>query len=143
MRLADYRRVFRITANRFAMIRTDTEIKMDKVLTPDNIMQDKSGQPPGLFAWLKRELIIFLGLAVIGLTLVPLSIYLVGKRVLGNYGDGGILKDLYADLYTRFIAFEPGAWILLLGPWLFITFIRFLYLPLKWKRRPKTLPTES
>ena len=116
---------------------------MDKALTPENTRRDKSGQPLGLIAWLKREMIIFLGLAVIGLTLVPLSIYLVGKRMLGDYGDGGILKDLYADLYSRFVAFEPGAWILLLGPWLFITFVRFLYLPLKWKRKPKSLPTDS
>ena len=113
---------------------------MGKPLTPDNIGQDKSGQPLGLIAWLKREMIVFLGLSTIGFTLVPLSIYMVGKRILGNYGDGGILKDLYADLYSRFVAFEPGAWILLLGPWLFITFVRLLYQPLKWKRKPKSLP---
>ena len=113
---------------------------MDKPLTPDNIGQDKPGQPLGLIAWLKREMIVFLGLSTIGFTLVPLSIYMVGKRILGNYGDGGILKDLYADLYSRFVAFEPGAWILLLGPWLFITFVRLLYQPLKWKRKPKSLP---
>ncbi len=125
------------------MITAGTDIKMDQALTLENVGQEKTEQPLGLIARLKRETVVFLGLAVIGFTLVPLSIYLVGKRILGDYGDGGILKDFYADLYLRFSAFEPGAWILLLGPWLFITFVRLLYLPLKWKRMPKSPSPES
>lgn len=107
---------------------------MDQALDTDITQHDEVAKPQGLIAWLKRELIVFLSLSVIGFTLIPMSIYIVGKRLLGDYG-GGILKDLYADLYIRFSAFEPGVWLLLLGPWLFVTLVRFLYLPLKWKRK--------
>ena len=64
-----------------------------------------------------REATWLAGLLLVGLVLLPLSIYVVGTLVFGEYGGGG-LADLYADLIGRFLGGEPVAWFLLLSPYL-------------------------
>ncbi|HEX5765954.1 MAG TPA: hypothetical protein VFY27_10325 [Woeseiaceae bacterium] len=66
---------------------------------------------------LAREAAWFAGLLFGGLVLLPLSIYLVGKAVFGEYGAGS-LGDFYADLLGKFIGGEPAVWFLLLSPYL-------------------------
>jgi hypothetical protein len=57
------------------------------------------------------------GLLLAGLVLLPLSIYVVGKLVFGEYGAGG-LGDFYADLLGAFLNGEAVVWFLLLSPYL-------------------------
>lgn len=64
-----------------------------------------------------KEAASFAGLLFAGLAILPVSIYLVGNAVFGEYG-AGTLADFYADLLGKFIAGEPAVWFLLLSPYL-------------------------
>jgi hypothetical protein len=59
----------------------------------------------------------FGGLLFVGLVILPLSIYVVGRAVFGDYGGGG-LGDFYAELLGRFVRGEPVVSFLLLSPYL-------------------------
>jgi hypothetical protein len=52
-----------------------------------------------------------------GLVILPLSIYVVGNAVFGEYG-AGTLGDFYIDLLGKFMGGEPAVWFLLLSPYL-------------------------
>jgi hypothetical protein len=56
-------------------------------------------------------------LLVAGLVILPVSIYLVGQAVFGEYGAGG-LGDFYVHLLGKFMSGEPVVWFLLLSPYL-------------------------
>jgi hypothetical protein len=64
---------------------------------------------------IKREVAWVAGLLFAGLVILPVSIYLVGRAVFGEYGGGG-LGEFYAGLLGRFLHGEPAAWFLLLSP---------------------------
>lgn len=66
---------------------------------------------------LAREAAWLAGLLFTGLVILPLSIYVVGNAVFGEYG-AGTLWDFYADLLGKFLAGEPAVWFLLLSPYL-------------------------
>jgi len=57
------------------------------------------------------------GLLFAGLVILPISIYLVGRAIFGEYG-GGALGDFYARLLGDFLSGEPVIWFLLLSPYL-------------------------
>lgn len=81
-------------------------------------------------AW-RRELRIaglWLGF---GLLVMPFLIYLAGVLTLGPY-DGGLLSFL-GSLLAAFFTLKPTAWLLVLGPYLIFSALRFLTRPL---RRP-------
>jgi len=63
------------------------------------------------------EVAWFAVLAFVGLTILPLAIYVVGRAVFGDYGDGGLL-DFYRMLLREFLSGEPVVWFLLLSPYL-------------------------
>lgn len=64
-----------------------------------------------------REATWLAGLLLVGLVLLPLSIYVVGTLVFGEYGGGG-LGDFYAELIGQFFSGNLVVWFLLLSPWL-------------------------
>jgi hypothetical protein len=81
-------------------------------------------------AW-RRELRIaglWLGF---GLLVMPFLIYLAGVLTLGPY-DGGLLSFL-GSLLAAFFTLKPTAWLLVFGPYLIFSALRFLTHPL---RRP-------
>ena len=64
-----------------------------------------------------KEAAWFGGLWLVGLAILPLSIYIVGRAVFGDYGGGG-LGDFYAELLGRSVRGELVVWFLLLSPYL-------------------------
>jgi hypothetical protein len=62
-----------------------------------------------------REAALLTGLVFIGLVILPLSIYLVGQAVFGEYGNGGF-ASFYGELHRYLRDGEPVVWFLLLSP---------------------------
>ena len=79
----------------------------------------------------RRELWIFGGLAGFGLLVLPALVYTVGVVLLGEYRPGATVGAFYADLYAELAALSPWAWLLVLGPWLGIQWLRLLWLPFR------------
>ncbi len=70
-----------------------------------------------------REVAMFLGLLFAGLVLLPIAIYWIGPRVLGDFGGYGF-ADFYSSLSARLRGGEPAAWFLVLSPYLVIQVLR-------------------
>lgn len=64
-----------------------------------------------------KETALLTGLVFVGLFILPLSIYLVGKAIFGEYGNGGF-ASFYGQLHDKFRDGEPVVWFLLLTPYL-------------------------
>lgn len=72
-----------------------------------------------------------LGLALlVGLLIMPALIYLAGKYTLGAYSHGTPMEGqssvftLFYDFYKGLIELRPSCWIVLLGPFAFLCFVR-------------------
>lgn len=79
-----------------------------------------------------RELRYFGLIAGFGLLVLPILVYLAGVLTLGPY-DGGLLAFL-GSLYGAFFTLQPGAWGLLLGPYVLFWMLRLLTRPLRRRR---------
>lgn len=79
-------------------------------------------------AW-QRELRLAALLVGFGLLVMPFLIYLAGVLTLGPY-EGGLPSFLGALLNAFFTA-TPSAWVLVAGPYLLFTAVRFLTRPLR------------
>jgi len=64
----------------------------------------------------RGELSAFLICIALGLTLVPLLVWLVGSRSLGAYTNGGAL-EFWRDDLLALMHFELPHWIVALGPY--------------------------
>jgi hypothetical protein len=78
---------------------------------------------------LRRELLLLALLGGFGLLALPGLVYAVGAFLLGEYRPGATVGMFYADLYGQLLAPSPWAWLLVLGPWLGIQWLRLLWLP--------------
>ena len=79
-----------------------------------------------------------LGLALlVGLLVMPALIYLVGRYSLGPYSHGTSLEpnsnvfSLFFDFYKGLIELRPSCWIVVVGPFVFLTFVRLCRLVLR------------
>jgi hypothetical protein len=64
------------------------------------------------------------GLAVLfGLAVMPVLIFLAGSVTLGGYGNGGLLA-LYGDFFRGLFEPRGSFWIVLIGPFVFLTLFR-------------------
>lgn len=91
----------------------------------------------------RRELLVFACLVGFGLLVLPALVYAVGVVLLGEYRPGATVGSFYADLYAQLAAPEPWAWLLVLGPWLGIQWLRLLWLPFRaLLRRPAATASE-
>ena len=63
------------------------------------------------------------------LLVLPFLVYLAGLLSLGPY-EGGIAKFL-GSLFGALLRLEPAAWLLVLGPWLLVSVLRFTTRPLR------------
>ena len=79
-------------------------------------------------AW-RRELRLLALWSAFGLVVMPFLIYLAGVLTLGPY-EGGLLAFL-GSLLAAFFTLKPTAWLLVLGPYLLFTAVRFLTRPLR------------
>jgi hypothetical protein len=82
-----------------------------------NVMDELNTTVAGTKTW-QRELAIAAGLLAVGLIALPFAVYVVGQRVLGEYGDGAGALDLAESLWLDLLAFQLPAWILVLSPYL-------------------------
>lgn len=64
-----------------------------------------------------RESAIFLCLLFLGLLIMPLAIYMVGKSVFGEYGGTGF-SAFYGTLHSAIRDGEPAVLFLVLSPYL-------------------------
>jgi len=72
-----------------------------------------------------RELLTLALCLALGLTVMPLLIWIAGKAELGPYGNGGLgalLGDYYSALATGSLAF----WLVALGPYAAVWLLRGL-----------------
>jgi hypothetical protein len=102
-----------------------------------------TGAGQKLFTWFERardyyfslsrpkfEAMTF-GLAFLaGLLIMPALIYLAGKYTLGAYAHGTVQEthgvfSLFLDFFKGLVEPRPSCWVVLLGPFLFLTFARF------------------
>jgi hypothetical protein len=73
-----------------------------------------------------REAALLLGLLLVGLVVVPFSIYLIGPRLLGEFGGHGF-ADFFGSLSARIRAGEASAWFLVLSPYLIVQALRLTW----------------
>lgn len=74
---------------------------------------------------------VTLGFALlVGLLIMPALIYLAGRYTLDPYANGGVFA-LYADFFKGL--FEPRAscWVVVIGPFVFLTLVRLFRLALR------------
>jgi hypothetical protein len=72
---------------------------------------------------LVRELVLDGGLLLIGVFLLPLVVYLVGKLVFGTYGGDG-LGAFFGDVIGRLTSGSAAAWFLVLSPLIVVSILR-------------------
>ena len=65
---------------------------------------------------LSRSLLAMLGLALMGVLVLPVAGYVAGKRVIGAYEGRLGLRDYLGSIYSAAAAGEVLAWWLLLAP---------------------------
>jgi hypothetical protein len=80
----------------------------------------------------KRELLTVLLCLVLGLVLMPLSIWLVGNRTLGPYSNGGPLS-LWRDFAVGLLHGSLAFWLVALGPYAAV----WLWRVLRWGWRQR------
>lgn len=78
---------------------------------------------------LRKELLLLALLVGFGVLALPGLVYAVGAFLLGEYRPGATVGTFYGDLYGQLLAPSPWAWLLVLGPWLGIQWLRLLWLP--------------
>ncbi len=64
-----------------------------------------------------RELALFLVLFFVGLVVLPILIYLIGKSLFGEYGGTGF-SDFYQMLHGELRGGDPVVWFLMLSPYI-------------------------
>jgi hypothetical protein len=72
----------------------------------------------------QREVVLAAWLLGFGLLALPFGVYVVGKRMLGEYGQGLGPLDLAESIWLDLLALRPAAWILVLSPYLTIQLAR-------------------
>ena len=85
----------------------------------------------------KREAAIALGLLAFGILVPPFAIYLVGRQLIGEYSAAGVM-GLAERLWGDLLAFELGAWVLALCPYVLVQLARFVYR--LWRPREPVIP---
>jgi hypothetical protein len=81
----------------------------------------------------QREAAIAAGLFAFGLLALPFAIYVVGQRLLGEYGEGAGPLALAEHLWLDLLALRLPAWLLVLSPYLTIQLARAVRRA--WRRR--------
>ena len=75
-------------------------------------------------SWLKKELLLAATLLSCGLLPLPVVVYWVGSRVVGEYSAESGLWGLIWNVWTDFATGSVLAWILVVSPYLLIQLLR-------------------
>jgi hypothetical protein len=84
---------------------------------------DELDAPARATNW-QREVAIAAGFLAFGLLALPFLVYLVGQRMLGEYGDGEGPLSLAESIWLDLLSLSLSAWILVLSPYLAIQLAR-------------------
>ncbi len=76
---------------------------------------------------LRKELILASSLIGGGLLLLPLAVFWVGQRIVGEYESEAGLWGLLVNIWSDFFSLELGAWLLVLSPYLTIQLLRLAF----------------
>lgn len=76
---------------------------------------------------LKRELILATVLIGFGWFLLPVAVYWVGRQVIGEYESTTGFWGLIGHVWSDFLALAPGAWLLVLSPYVVIQLLRLAH----------------
>ena len=77
----------------------------------------------------RREAALFLGLLFLGFVIMPLAIFWVGQRVLGEFGGAGY-AEFFGNLSGNIRGGDPVAWFFVLSPylgWQILRLMRFAW----------------
>ena len=77
-------------------------------------MRDQTSPFSGVF---RKEAAVFASFLFLGLVLLPVLVWFVGKAVFGAYGGAGF-ADFYGTLSSKIRSGDLVAWFLVLSPWL-------------------------
>jgi hypothetical protein len=84
------------------------------------------GRARGYYFSLSRPKFEALTLALallVGLVVMPVLIFIAGSYALKSYADGGLFS-LFTNFCKGLVDFRPSCWIVLIGPFVFLTFFR-------------------
>jgi hypothetical protein len=74
---------------------------------------------------------VTLGLALLfGLLVMPALIYLAGRYTLSAYAHGGVFA-LYGDYFKGLFGGRSSFWLVLIGPYVFLSLLRLFRLALR------------
>lgn len=103
--------------------------------------KEQDRREPRLPPRLRKELILAGVLIAVGILVLPIGIFHVGQRLLGDYSaEGAGVLHLYGQILRDMGAGRPIAWLLVLSPWLGILLLRALWWPFS-RRRSEAEPT--
>jgi len=93
----------------------------------------------------RRELTIASAAFAVGFFVLPLAIYWMGQRMLGNYPTGAGMLDLADQIWGDFLELAPAAWLLVFSPYLLLLLARLLRRLLRARNpvKPVTDPTSG
>jgi hypothetical protein len=83
---------------------------------------------------LRKELLVAAVLLSFGLAALPVLVYWVGSRVVGEYYPDSGLSDFVWHIWSDLAAGSVLAWILIVSPYLIIQLLRLALI--LWRRRP-------
>ena len=75
---------------------------------------------------LRREVVVFLVMGLIGVLLLPLMIYLVGAEIFGAYSGNGF-GDFYRDIHSNIRQGQPVVIFLVISPYLVWQLLRLSF----------------
>jgi hypothetical protein len=64
-----------------------------------------------------KETALFVGLLFLGFVIVPIAIYWIAPRVLGDFGGAGY-GDFFGSISAKIRGGDLTAWFFVLSPWL-------------------------
>lgn len=73
-----------------------------------------------------REAALFLGCLLFGLLMLPISIYLVGRSIFGEYGGAGFWA-FYGGIHSEIRDGDTVVWFLVLSPYLIWHTLRWTF----------------
>ena len=74
---------------------------------------------------LAREALLFVGLAIAGVVLLPLGVFFVGDAVFGSYGGNGF-GEFFEVLLRKLGRADRFAWLLVLSPYIVVQVLRIM-----------------
>jgi hypothetical protein len=91
-------------------------------------------EPTTLKTRLQSELALFLILLLVGLLLLPISIYLVGNAIFGDYSGSGFAA-FYQSVHDGLRRGDSAIWFLVLSPYLGWQVLRLTVVGFRYSRK--------